>query len=55
MTHIKCCHKDWGPLFVKKKGKWLISGKLVFHLYDTHGLPVEVTEYAVNMFIGGIK
>ncbi len=43
-----CCNRELGELFVEKKGRWFISGKVGFHLYDTHGLPIEVTEYAIN-------
>lgn len=45
---IMCCGRDWGALFVKKNGGYFISGKVAFHLYDTHGVPIEITEYAVT-------
>ena len=45
---MKCCNKELGNLFIEKDGKIMISGKVAFHFYDTHGLPTEVTEWAVN-------
>lgn len=46
--NIRCCKENLGTLFIKKKGKYVISGKVAFHFYDTHGLPVEVTEWAIS-------
>ena len=36
------CKRNVGPLFVIKHRKLLISGKLAFHLQDTHGIMVEM-------------
>ena len=30
------------PLFFKRDEKWVISGRYVFHYYDTHGIPPEL-------------
>lgn len=44
-----CCKKLLKePMFVVEDNKVKISGKLVFHLYDTHGVPLEVTEYVFS-------
>ena len=47
---MKCpeCKVELGNLFVKKDGKIMISGKWAFHLYDTHGFPIETTEMVIN-------
>jgi len=47
-----CCGKKLGELIVRKGNRYYISGKVAFHLYDTHGLPVEVTEMYVNKVLG---
>jgi len=52
---MKCpkCEVELGDLFVEKDGKAMISGKVAFHFWDTHGLPYEATELAVNEKING--
>jgi len=47
---MKCpkCRVELGKLFVLKDGKTIISGKWAFHLWDTHGIPVEMTEAIIN-------
>ena len=47
---MKCseCKTELGDLFVERDGRIMISGVVAFHLYDTHGLPIEVTEIVIN-------
>ena len=39
------------PVLIDKEGKTYISGELAFHFWDTHGLPVEITEEWINKCI----
>jgi len=47
---MKCpkCKIELGDLFVFTDGEFKISGKVAFHLWDTHGIPVEMTEAIIN-------
>lgn len=36
------------PVLVEKGKRWLISGEFAFHMFDTHGWPVEFTEEVIN-------
>jgi len=44
----KCKKAELGELFIYKDGEVKISGKVAFHLYNTHGLPPEILKDAIN-------
>jgi alanyl-tRNA synthetase len=45
----ECCKKLLNkPIFIFKNNKIMISGELSFHLFDTHGIPLEIIEYGFN-------